>query len=346
MKKLKIVILISLILIITFVAFLPSLKNGFVNWDDEIYVINNTAIKSLSVGNINKILTSFFVGNYQPLAILSYLLEYQFVKLNLFGYHLTNLILHLFNCLLVFWLIAMLSGRVSIALITSILFGVHPLLVESVAWISERKDVLYAVFFLGATICYLKYLREKQKLKYYLFSIFLFALSLLSKSMAITLPLVLLLIDYLLHRRHDKYMFIDKAPFFLLSLIFGIIAIYSQNSSEPSMQRGLYYLLTKFIILSYCIIFYLNKIFMPIRLSCLYPYYGLENILLPLFYPTMFIILLVAVIISCKYTKKFIFGSAFFLIIILPVLQFMPLGETIVADRYKYIINWDILHLG
>ena len=166
MKNFRISLSIGLILSITFIAFFPCLKNDFVNWDDDDYVIYNTVIKSLSLYSAKSILTSFFVGNYQPVTILSYSLEYQFFKLNPFGYHLTNLILHLFNCLLVFWFIAMLSGRGGVALITAILFGVHPLHVESVAWISERKDVLYAFFFLGAAICYLKFFREKQKFKY------------------------------------------------------------------------------------------------------------------------------------------------------------------------------------
>ncbi len=345
MRNLKITFSVGLILIITFIAFYPCLKNGFVNWDDDKYVIENSAIKFLSAENTNKILTSFFAGNYQPLTILSYLPDYRFFRLNPAGYHLTNLILHLFNCLLVFWLIVMISGRVSVAFIVSVFFGVHPLHVESVAWISERKDALYAAFFLGAIICYLKYLREERKLKYYLFSIFLFVLSLLSKSMAITLPLVLLLIDYLLHRKHDKYMFIDKVPFFLLSLIFGIIAVYSQNSGGALIYHGSHYFLATFTTLSYCIIFYLNKIFIPVKLSCLYPYYGAGKPLSSLFFPAMFIILFLAAVFSGKYTKKFIFGGAFFVIIMLPVLQIIPLGETIVADRYTYISSIGIFYI-
>jgi hypothetical protein len=107
------VLLVSLILIITFAAFSPCLKNGFVNWDDDMYVTENSAIQDFSLHGVKDIFTSFFFGNYQPVTMLSYLIEYKFFKLNPFGYHLTNLILHLLNCLLVFWLIYVLTRRIS-----------------------------------------------------------------------------------------------------------------------------------------------------------------------------------------------------------------------------------------
>jgi len=140
--NLRISLCICLLLLIVFGAFYPSLKCGFVNFDDDNYVVNNTSISSLSVPNLKAIFGSFFVGHYQPLTILSYLLDYQLFKLNPFGYHLTNLILHSFNSLLVFWLIYLLSGNIGVSFLTAILFAIHPLRVESVAWVSERQDAL------------------------------------------------------------------------------------------------------------------------------------------------------------------------------------------------------------
>jgi Tfp pilus assembly protein PilF len=345
MKNFKIILLVGLILIITFAAFYPCLKNGFTNWDDDLYVTNNPVIKSFSPQNIKQVFTSFFVGNYQPVTMLSYLFEYQFIQLNPFGYHLTNLILHLLNCLLVFWLIYILTGSISVSWITAILFSLHPLHVESVAWVSERKDVLYALFFLAGIICYCYYLRAKRRGKYYFMSLILFIFSLLSKSMAMTLPLVLLLIDYLNNRKVNKRMFLDKVPFFILSFVFGALAVFGQYSGgfvRKSISSGAFSILT---VPSYSILFYLNKIFLPVNLSCFYPQNWPGGMVSGLLYFCILMVLFFGVIFSGKYTKKIVFGSLFFLTVALPILQFIPIGETIVADRYVYLASIGVFYL-
>ena len=226
-SNLRITLCLCLILLIVFGAFLPSLKNGFVNWDDDCYVLNSSSISSsISASNLKSIFTSFSVGHYQPLTILSYAFDYQLFKLNPYYYHLTNLILHLLNSLLVFYLIYLLSGNIGVSFITAILFGIHPLHVESVAWISERKDVLYSFFFLLSCIIYLYYLTKERNSKYYLLSLFLFLCSLLSKSMAVTLPLLLLLMDYYLKRKPNKELLLDKIPYFFLTAISCIIVFF------------------------------------------------------------------------------------------------------------------------
>ncbi len=173
----------------------------------------------MSWRNIETIFDSIYMGHYHPLTLLSYSLEYRFFKLNPFAYHLTNLILHLMNGLLVFWLIWMLKGGVLTSLVVSLLFGIHPLHVESVAWISERKDVLCSFFFLGSLVVYLTYLKTRRMRAYFL-SLFLFLLSLLSKSMAVTLPLVLVLCDTLLDRKFDRKCSDRKDPLFGNGLYF------------------------------------------------------------------------------------------------------------------------------
>ena len=335
--NLRISLCICLILLIVFGAFLPVLKNGFVNWDDDNYVVNNTSITSVSVPNLKSIFGSFFVGHYMPLTILSYLLNYQFFKLNPFGYHLTNLILHLLNCLLVFYLIYLLSRNIGVSFITAILFGIHPLHVESVAWVSERKDVLYSFFYLLSAITYLYYLTREHKSRYYLISLFLFLCSLLSKSMAVTLPLLLLLMDYYLKRKPNRGAILDKIPYFCLSFVFGIIAIfgvYLGNMVRSEAHSSLFSIIS---VASYGIVFYLGKLFLPIKLSCLYPYYNFEYNPTYLYSIIAVILLLLIMALSVKYTRKLLFGAAFFLITLLPALQFIPASTIIVADRYAYI---------
>ena len=272
MNKIKIVFLLFLILIISLPAFLPCLKNGFV-WDDRQYLIENSAVQALSFKNVTRIFTSFTEGNYHPVTFLSYLLEFHFFKLNPAGYHLINLILHLFNSLLVFWLFMLLTRSSAVSFITSILFAIHPLHVESVAWVSGRKDVLYAFFFITAIISYLYYLKKRKGNAFYLLSLFLFILSVLSKSMAVSLPLVLFLIDYLSGRKFDKTALLDKVPFFVLSIVFAVIGFVSQYTGGAVRQEPLV-LYDSILNACYAVVFYLNKALAPVKLACFYPYPG------------------------------------------------------------------------
>ena len=345
MKKLKIIIPVFLILIVVLVSFYPSLKNNFINLDDNLYVTENKAIRSISLTNLKNISTSFFITHYQPVTIFSYLLEYHLFKLNPFNYHLTNLLLHLLNCLLVFWVIYLVSGSIPIAGLTALLFGIHPMQVESVAWISERKNLLYAFFFLGAIVSYLYYLKKDKAKKYYFLCLFLFILSLLSKSMAITLPLVLLLLDYFTSRKINLALFIEKIPYFFLSLIFGLVALLGGYLSKVFYDGSSYGLLTRLAGSSSDIIFYLHKLFLPVKLSLLYAYTEINHNPLCLYSLAGVIILLAVVIISSRYSKKVILGSGLFLLTIFPAVRFLPLDETLVADRYVYLPAIGIFYL-
>src|SRR3989339_477012 len=341
-------ILIFFILSVTLVSYIPSLKNDFTNWDDGVLVKDNRKIRDLSFENIKNIFTSYNVGLYDPMFSLSLALEYKFFKLNPRVYHTTNLTLHLLNCLLVFWLMFLLTKNNFVSFFVSLLFGIHPLHVESVAWISERKDVLYSFFYLGSIISYLYYVKNKDK-KYYVLGLFTFVLSLMSKTMAVTLPLVLLLIDYIKQSSHPepqakdlsiRKKIIEKLPFFVLSLIFGIITIFAQRSIK-NIKEG--QVLTFFdIVFNVCneLIFYITKLFLPLNLSAVYPFLerigGMFSKIFSIS-PIIIIILVLAVYFSKKHTKKIIFGSLFFLLTLLPVLNIIPIGRVIPADRYTYI---------
>ncbi len=347
MKKLKIILSFLFILFSVFTAFLPCLNNGFVNWDDPDHVTGESAVHVLSSPNLKEIFTSFSSGEYQPITTLSFLLDYHVWKLNAFGYHLTSLILHAVNCLLIFWLIFILTKDIFASLITALLFGIHPLQVEAIGWITQRKTEVYALFFLGSIIAYLYYLKNNSAGKFYFFSLILFILSLLSKPMAVTLPIVLLMVDYFEGRKISKIVFIEKIPFFILSLIFAIIAIYGHSLARFIRHVDAPSLFSNIMIASGSIIFYLQKLFFPVKLSVLYPYHGLENTGLPLFLYSLFalFILIMVIIFSGRCTKKIIFGSSFFLITLLPVLQFVPIGVAIVNDHYAYISSIGIFFI-
>jgi len=338
MNKIAILLLGCTILIIVSALFLPSLKNDFVNWDDDRYVIENTLIRAISFENLKNIFTTFYMGNYHPLSILSYALDYHFFKLRPFGYHLTNLFLHLLNCILVFLVIYMLSRSLPAAFITAILFGLHPLQVDSVAWVSERKGLLCVAFFLCAIITYIRYAGKNQESKYYYLSLLFFTFALLSKPMAVTLPLVLLVLDYFINVRGGKNIFIEKIPFFILAALFLIISVFSQGSAGAIRAESTNWL-DKFMIASYCIIFYLSKIFLPVRLSCLYPYPRIMNSLPFIFFASFLIccLLIVLVFWISRHSKKIVFFCALFLATILPAIQFVPVGAAMVSSRYAYL---------
>ncbi len=344
MNKLRLVLLVCLILVIVSVAFLPLLKNGFVNWDDDRYVTENVMIKNLSFSGIQNVFFSFHESNYHPLSLLSYMIEYFFFNYNPLVYHLTNLLLHLCNALLVFWIILLLSSNISVSFLTAIIFGIHPIHVESVAWISERRDVLYTLFFLGSLVCYLYYKRGRG-MKYYLLSIVLFILSLLSKAMAVVLPFILLLLDYFLNSSFNKKELAKKIPFLAVSSIFLVITCLARHAAgDIQVQNKMAFLLDGLHNTIFSIVFYITKLILPVKLSILYPEYNTFHFLF-LVSPFIIVIFLILIFFSAKYTKKIIFGSSFFLICLLPVLLVPSRSSWGPNDRYVYVASIGLLYI-
>jgi len=334
--KTKITLAVLVLLIATAAVYLPALKGSFTNWDDDKIVTKSPLVTQLSWQNLKKICTSFHYHHYHPLVTLSLALEYRFFRDNPFPYHLTNLILHLCNTALVFWLIWLLCRGMTAAFLTALLFGIHPLHVESVAWIAERKDVLYAFFFFAAAVAYIYY-RQNNNRRLYGATLLLFLLSLLSKAMAMTLPVILLLIDYLLRRPPGRKLWTDKIPFFVLSGAFGVIAVASHYPATNIQNTFAVTFFHKTIIAGYSVLFYLKKMIAPAQLSCIYPYPQLAGWDVYWYCPVICLLLFIAALISMRYTRKIIFGALFFIVTLLPVLQFFPVGHTIVADRFTYV---------
>ncbi len=344
MKKPAIIIAAVLIIIITFFSFFNCLKNGFVSWDDDIYVTNNPLIRDLSLKGIIKIFTTIHFWLYKPLAIFSFALEYHFFQLAPGGYHAVNLALHLFNCVLVLYLIYILTGKLEVAFIVGILFGVHPLHVESVAWVSELKDVLYSFFFLSGIIFYF-YSRQGTRRKFHYLAVLSFVLSLLVKPMGIVFPFILLLCDYFLRQ---KIGIKNKIIFFVIGGVFLLFTFYI--SSEYIGEENQFSYFDSALIANYSLMFYLVKLILPIGLSVIYPLpqKSAGGALPWVFFiaPLAVFLLGLAVFLSKRYTRNLIFGSLFFLICALPALQLVPTGNTIVADRYSYIPSIGIFYIA
>jgi len=328
----------SIIASITFIAFLPSLNNGFTYWDDDSYVVNNPDIRDFTFKNLITIFTSSYVGNYQPLTLLTYMAEFHFFQLNPLAYHSANLILHIFNCLLVFTLFLGLSKNYRTSLIVGLLFAVHPLRVESVAWIAERKDVLFAFFYLLSLLFYVWHLKGKRGGLYWL-CMFSFLFSLLSKPMAVSLPLVLLLIDYLRNKRLDKKTLLGKVPFFALLAIFVTITFLTQKKTGDISDYLQLSTLQRICVPFYNLFFYIAKTIVPIHLCSLYPLpsHLSGSTMYGLYASPIFVLGGAAIVYYFRRSSTLVFGSLFYFISLLPVIQIMPFGNVLVAERYTYI---------
>ena len=341
---------IAILFVISMLAFAPMTKNSFIStWDDGIYVIQNKLLPDLSWRGVVNIFSygdelQKQINNYHPITILSLALNYKFSGLSPTSYHITNMVFHSFNALLVFLFTFYLSRkRLLPAVISGLLFALHPMHVESVAWISERKDVLYTFFFLGGLIAYLKYLEDEKIWKLSLaFMLFLF--SCLSKAMAVPFPIILLLIDYLHRRNFSWKLVIEKIPFFILALVIGWMSVNLQAlSAINKFETFTFY--QRIMHASFGFITYIQKFFLPTGLSAFYPYPAITTTgLLPLSFRVAPFICLTAVIllawlatIKTGISRIIVFGILFYFFTVALVLQFLSVGLAIMADRYTYI---------
>ena len=324
------------ILFLTLIIYLPSLKNEFVSLDDDGYVINNPLIQHF---NLKLMFTSYCMGNYHPFVLAVYTFIYSVAKDLPFTYHLVNLLIHLLNTAIVLFLIYELVGVVEIAIVVSLFFGIHPMHVESVAWVSELKDLMYTSFFLFSLLFYIKYIKNDLSKKYFVFSLIFFLCSLFSKGMGVSLTVVLLLIDYYLQRKIQLKIFLEKIPFFILSIVFGVIALNAQKNSG-AIPDEIYPLSQRIVFASYSFVLYIVKLIAPVNLSAyyLYPSKVGENIPDSFFiFPALILLIISGCFYAIKKYRIIFFGICFFSATIFLVLQLIPVGSALMADRYTYI---------
>ena len=218
---------------ITAILFFRAQGYDFVNWDDDFNISKNPNLRNLDWANIKGIFTTHVIGNYNPLATLSFAVENHFFGLNPNAFHTTNILLHLICTFLAYRFMRLLNMPVWGAVAVALMFGIHPMKVESVAWVTERKDVLYSAFYLGALINYVKWYKSRYKNKYMVFVVVLFLLSLFSKIQAVALPLSMMALDYYWKRSIDKRWIIEKGGLLLMSFVVGLVGIiFSDNKAR------------------------------------------------------------------------------------------------------------------
>ncbi len=330
------------LLLLTFAVFYNTTNNGFVNWDDDKNFYENIHITSLGSESFwvltKEIFSSTVIGNYNPLSIWSFLIDMKLFGLeDPAGWHLINILLHLIGVLLVYLIGRKLKLDSIPSLFFALLFAIHPMRVESVAWVTERKDVLFGAFYLGALYHYLKYKIDKNK-KSLKWIYLLFVLSLLSKIQAVALPLSMIAIDYYLDGRFDLKSILKKWPFFLLSLITGLVGVFLlKEQGSIDSNSGNFDWWQRIFIGSYSYVVYVIKSIFPYRMSPMYPY---PSQIPTLFYVSFLIVPLLAWIMLKWYQKGYrslVFGTLFFTFNIVFLLQVLGAGQGFLADRFSYI---------
>lgn len=337
------------LLLLTALLYSRSLLNGLTSYDDESYIINNPLIRDLSFDGIRALFTTYHAGNYHPLTMLVYMLLYKAFGAAALPYHLLSQVLHLLNTWLVYRLAKRLSRQDVTAIVTALLFAIHPMHVESVAWASELKDVLYAAFYLGAALCYLDY-TGSGKVKYLAYSCVLFLASLLCKPAAVSLPVLLLAIDLYIGRDISIKTILEKAPLFLAALLLGIVAIYAQDAGAAITDLTTAYgLMNRVFLVSYGIAAYLVLAVVPVCLTAIHFFPGLTDGALPwYYYGSLPFLLGIAwlIIRRSAYRRELVFGFSFFLITIAAMLQVVAVGSAVIAERYTYIAYIGLFYIA
>jgi len=387
----------------TFIIYLASLRNEFVWWDDNFYIYDNPSIRALGAPLFRWAFLDFYYSNWHPLTWMSHALDYALWGLDPLGHHLTSIILHAVNTFLVAIVImrlldaaknraaedkeSFLNDRTNLiaACVTGLLFGLHPVHVESVAWVSERKDLLCGLFYLLSIMAYVKYVRRggpmwpltegqpqgiaptrrdprpgespeetgqagmtkpgRQFLsRHYLLSLGFFVLALLSKPMAVSLPMVLLILDWhpfgkIRSKGTALSAFLEKLPFVALSLASSAVTVLAQQAGGALKPIDFAPLPVRLLVSCRSLVVYLWKILLPVDLSPFYPYPKDVSLLSPEYAGSIALVIgiTVACILTARKQKFPLAVWGFYVITLLPVLGIVQVGGQAMADRYLYL---------
>ncbi len=333
------------ILALTALIYSRVVSNDFVNIDDDAFITKNPLIADFSWESVKAVFTSFQNGKYQPLVNLSFLLEHSFFGFNPVAFHITNVLLHLACTWVVYKLTRQLSGKDVTAAVVAVLFAVHPMHVEEVAWASERKDLLYALFFLLGMLRYTRYIDTGLQIKDLTITFFLFLASILSKTTAMTFPLVLLIVDLYRGRKLTARMLLEKIPFLLVAISFAVIAYLSQQAEgvPANMPESINWV-NRIFLFTYVPSYYVVSAVAPFNISIMHYYPVVTDGLLPWqYYASFFFLLFLIIAIGRSVIKRallwreILFGVCFFVITISVMEQIVSVGPSLTPERYTYI---------
>jgi tetratricopeptide (TPR) repeat protein len=355
-----------LLALATLIVFLPVSANDFVNYDDPDYVTSNSHVQGgLSWSNVVWAFETGFASNWHPLTWLSHMLDYQLFGQHAGGHHLISVLFHIVNTVLLFQLLNRMTGGLWQSALVAALFALHPLHVESVAWVSERKDVLSALFFLLTLDAYARYVERTRssedhgRIWFYLLALTFFALGLLSKPMLVTLPFVLLLLDYWPLRRIPQLIsggqsdpstaevstlistlfrfLIEKVPFFALSVISSAVTFIVQRKGGAVSSLSTLSVSARVANALVSYVRYMGKMFWPFKLSVLYPHPGHWPAMSVLASAALLLGISAFVVFRWRSQPYLVVGWLWFLGILIPVIGLVQVGIQSMADRYSYV---------
>ena len=352
-KKQQVILIYAALALATLIAYEQVRYNSFVEYDDNIYVTENPyVLKGLTGESISWAFTTSYAGNWHPLTWLSHMLDCQLFGTDAGWHHLTNLLLHIANTLLLFGVLKQMTGAIWRSALVAAAFALHPLHVESVAWIAERKDVLSTLFWMLTIAAYLGYVKRPSSGRY-LLTLLALALGLMAKPMLVTLPFVLLLLDYwplgrFLNSQDAKPMNIrsqwpiiyrlvrEKIPFFALSAVSCVITFIVQQKAGAvaEIERLPVNFRIANVFVSY--INYINKMFYPSNLSVFYPYHGTRLSVVIIYFIELAVVSAIIIYMSRRY-RYLAVGWFWYLGTLVPVIGLVQVGSQAMADRYTYV---------
>jgi len=347
-------LIVFLLLLVTAVVFLQVRSHDFIGYDDDWYVTENAQVRSgLTYQGIRWAFSSIVLGNWHPLTWLSHQLDVQLFGMHPGRHHLVNVLLHLMNTLLLYWVLKRMTGEMWPSCLVAAMFAIHPLHVESVAWIAERKDVLSGFFWMATMGCYVLYTEHPNKSRFLLTHMF-FIMGLLSKPMLVTLPFVLLLLDYWPLKRFPGlpmdgaagssprlqmlgFLLREKIGLFTLSFAACLVTFFSQSGGGNVGAMQVYPLTMRLANAMVAYVGYMAKMLWPAKLAVLYPHSGM-----PSFWQIVGAgVLLIAVTLTAfKHARRYpwlLVGWLWYLGTLVPVIGIVQVGVQSMADRYTYI---------
>ncbi len=321
-------------------------SNDFVAYDDDLYVTENPEVAGgLTAKGVAWAFTEIHSANWHPLTWLSHMLDVAIFGLEPAGHHATSVLLHAANAVLFFLFLRRATGRAAPAFFTAALFSAHPLRVESVAWVAERKDVLSGLFFFLVLVAWERHAREKSRGRYTA-ALLLFAAGLLAKPMLVTLPLILLLLDRwpLERNASTRELVLEKLPFFALALASSAVTWIAQRSGGATATLEHLPLALRLENAALACVTYLRQTFWPADLACFYPHPALGKggasaalLLSALGAATLLASISIAVFLRRKAAPSVCFGWTAFLVMLVPVIGIVQVGNQAHADRYTYL---------
>lgn len=330
---------LAVLLVFCYIAYAPSNGFDFTNWDEKRYIFETPLVQKFNWSNIKLMFTNKVLSSYNPFVLMSLAWDYSNAGTNAAWYHTHNTVLHLVNTLLLYWLMMELFKDKFIAFFSAMLFGLHPMHTEAVAWVASRKDVLYTLYYFISFGAFVKHLNNK-KVVWLIISFIAFLFSLFAKSQAVTLPVIFILVLYYRNELNKNQIF-KTIPFFVLSIIFGVATLMGGNKGLTADEFGANFnFMQKIFLSSHAFCIYLLKSVLPVNQSAIYAFNDTnDSSIETISYASIVIVPLVVYLLYYwfKNNKSLFFGFSFFVVQTFLILHVFATNSSLIYERFTYV---------